>query len=254
MFRENWQRFAVISTLYLATLLIVFQFNIPIFRAINGFYSELFQYPMLFLTALADGILVFMVGTLLFEKDNERYIKFIFSLLLTAVIVNTIKHFFPSQRPPQFFAGQDLFIIGDTFSERSFPSGHSAAIMVLARFFTFRQPLYIAIPILLVCILAALSRAYVGVHFPIDILVGGGIGFFLGDFIFRSGDKYRISNSPRFFRIQTLITYPLAILAGIYFIISESKGYEPIDLMLNTLVLLLALYFVVRFVRMIRAK
>ncbi|MES0491474.1 MAG: phosphatase PAP2 family protein [Leptospirales bacterium] len=254
MFKESWQRFAIVSFLYLVALFTVFQYNIPIFRAINGFYTDLFQYPMLFLTAMADGLIVFIIATLFFKKRNEKHARFILSLLATALLVNTIKYYFPALRPPKLLQGESLFIIGDVFSNRSFPSGHAAAIMVLARFLTFRQPWYISIPVIFTCILAAISRVYVGVHFPLDILVGGGIGFFLGDFIFRSGTKYKISNYPAIQRWQTLITYPAAILIGVYFIISESKSYEPIDLTLNITVILTAIYFAFRFAQILKTK
>ena len=61
----------------------------------------------------------------------------------------------------------------------SFPSGHAASsfacAFVLATFAPrLRAPLYI------LAALIAFSRVYVGVHFPLDVLAGAGLGLLLG--------------------------------------------------------------------------
>lgn len=61
----------------------------------------------------------------------------------------------------------------------SFPSGHAASsfacAVVLASFAPrLRWPLFV------LAALIAFSRAYVGVHFPLDVLVGAGVGILLG--------------------------------------------------------------------------
>ena len=62
----------------------------------------------------------------------------------------------------------------------SFPSGHSTSSMA-ASIVMFRQlPRRVGIPALALGILICLSRLYVGVHYPTDVLCGALIGIVAG--------------------------------------------------------------------------
>ncbi len=90
-----------------------------------------------------------------------------------SLIANGIKHFFKRKRPAMFPS------IGDSPSDPSFPSAHSAQIIA------FIVPLYwIFMPVgtlnvilictaaVLVVILVASSRIYLQVHYPSDVFAG----------------------------------------------------------------------------------
>ncbi|MBN4076521.1 phosphatase PAP2 family protein [Gemmatimonas aurantiaca] len=71
---------------------------------------------------------------------------------------------------------------------KSFPSSHAANSFAVVSFFAF-APLYnsqqsqkyiIRILLLAIATIVALSRVFVGVHFPADILVGAGLGATIG--------------------------------------------------------------------------
>ena len=85
------------------------------------------------------------------------------STLLMAGSVSLLKDNTPSLRPD----GTDM---------RSFPSGHSggsfSAMLALYRW----VPKKIGIPAVILAALVALSRLYVGVHYPTDILAGCLVG------------------------------------------------------------------------------
>ena len=61
-------------------------------------------------------------------------------------------------------------------SDFSFPSGHTAASFAVAVVLLLRAPKKISIPAMILAVLISLSRLYVGVHYPTDVLGGAVIG------------------------------------------------------------------------------
>jgi undecaprenyl-diphosphatase len=70
--------------------------------------------------------------------------------------------------------------------ERSFPSGHAQAAFGTATYVSLVYP-RLAVPAAVVAVLIGVSRIYLGVHFPIDVLAGAllGIGFSVCGFLLR---------------------------------------------------------------------
>lgn len=133
-----------------------------------------------FITHLGDdGLLWIAMGiTLLFFKKT-RPIGFtvLLSLLFDYLIVNvTLKGLVARPRP---FVVNELIepLVGGVSPYRSFPSGHSSGSFA-AMFALYKWvPKKIGIPALVLATLVALSRLYVGVHYPTDIIGGCIIGF-----------------------------------------------------------------------------
>ena len=65
-------------------------------------------------------------------------------------------------------------------ADASFPSGHSGASFAAATAIFPWVPRRYGVPLLILAALIALSRLYVGVHFPTDVLAGTVIGILLG--------------------------------------------------------------------------
>jgi undecaprenyl-diphosphatase len=89
------------------------------------------------------------------------------------VLKNTLRRKRPAQALPGF---QSTIIAADEFS---FPSGHtSAAFLFATLLFLHFGPL--ALPAYGWAMAVAMSRVYLGVHFPTDTLVGAALGTGLG--------------------------------------------------------------------------
>ena len=104
------------------------------------------------------------------------------SLLIADWSANTLKHCFERIRPCNELNGMRLLVDCNP-SSFSMPSNHAAnAFAFVTPFFImFKDRMRYALVI--VAFFVALSRVYVGVHYPFDIIVGGVIGVALAIFV-----------------------------------------------------------------------
>lgn len=149
----------------------------------------------LFITHLGDeGILWIVMGIILLFWKKTRPIGFtvLISLLFDFLIINVALKDLVS-RPRPFVVNEAIQpLITDVSPYRSFPSGHSGGSFS-AMFALYRWvPKKLGIPALVLAAFVALSRLYVGVHHPTDILTGCVIGFscaFLAYKIVKNGQE-----------------------------------------------------------------
>jgi undecaprenyl-diphosphatase len=97
--------------------------------------------------------------------------------LATSLVVDVLKNAFDRARPPESDPGLgSLVALPDN---PSFPSGHSATAFAAATAVAVLCP-KLRLWALGLAAAVALSRVYLRVHFPLDVLVGGVIGAGLG--------------------------------------------------------------------------
>jgi len=80
----------------------------------------------------------------------------------------------------------DVQLLVKCGSGYSFPSSHASNHFAAAFFFIFtlgKRYKRIIIPLLIWAGLISFAQVYVGVHFPVDVICGGLLGFFLGKFV-----------------------------------------------------------------------
>lgn len=87
-------------------------------------------------------------------------------------LVNNIllKNLVARTRPYEAVAGLNRII--EAQSDFSFPSGHSGSSFAVAVVILLVCPRKYGIPAIILAMLIALSRLYVGVHYPTDVLAG----------------------------------------------------------------------------------
>ena len=98
------------------------------------------------------------------------------TLVLSHLVVQLIKRTVGRPRPSCRTASTALAAEPDRFS---FPSGHSAAAMSVALAYALAYPA-LATPLLIVAGLVGMSRVFLGVHYPGDVLMGQLIAALVG--------------------------------------------------------------------------
>ena len=136
------------------------------FAWLNGFWE--------FITSFGDGgrFWIFLILVLLIpEKTRKAGIVAACSLLLGFLITNVaLKPLVDRMRPYEF--SDAIIPLGRLPRDASFPSGHTSASFACALIYVRMLPKKYGIPLVVLAALIALSRLYLGVHFPTDVLGG----------------------------------------------------------------------------------
>ncbi len=135
---------------------------------------------MRFITSLGDGALIWIVLAavfLCFHRYRKTGVAMAVALLIGYLVTNLIlKNLVLRVRPYDALVGLQALI--GPLRDSSFPSGHATS-SIAAGFVALRgAPRYIGIPAFVLAVLIALSRLYLGVHYPTDVLAGALIGLF----------------------------------------------------------------------------
>lgn len=114
-----------------------------------------------------------VAGMLLDPGRAADYRRAMLGIGTTQLVNTAVKGIFRRRRP----ALEELPALVKLPTSLSFPSAHSSTSFAAARAFSALMP---APPLYVGAGLMALSRVYVGVHFPSDIAVGAGLGLMIG--------------------------------------------------------------------------
>jgi membrane-associated phospholipid phosphatase len=125
-------------------------------------FSSLGEHSRLWLTA---GTL----GAALHTGRRGVYVRLVLTVSAAEVVNALVKMGIDRPRP----ALADLPPLMSTRSPRSFPSAHATTSFAAARLLAQAVP---AAPVYVVAGAMALSRPYVGVHYPSDVLAGMALG------------------------------------------------------------------------------
>ncbi|MBQ6622600.1 MAG: phosphatase PAP2 family protein [Mogibacterium sp.] len=127
-----------------------------------------------FITHLGDSGMIwilFVLLMLLFRATRKDGLWSGIALAASYIINNLLlKNLIARIRPYEIFSAVQLLV--EQQSDFSFPSGHSAASFVVAISMYIYLPKRYGIPALILAFLISLSRIYVGVHYPLDVVCG----------------------------------------------------------------------------------
>jgi undecaprenyl-diphosphatase len=136
-------------------------------------------------------VYLIVIFLLLFLLRFKKYWEMVLKALISAVfarfiIVEIIRLIYPRQRP---FIAKSINLLVDKLNQLAFPSGHAAFCFGLATIVYFYNK-KIGILLFFASGLISISRVFVGIHWPTDILAGALVGIFSGWFIQKITEKY----------------------------------------------------------------
>ena len=139
-------------------------------ESMNGFWR--------FITSLGDdGLFWIGLGILMlfFKKTRKPGMAGLLAMALNFLMTNlTIKNLVARPRP--YTVLENLEILIEQPGEFSFPSGHTSSSFAFAVAVYLLLPKKYGVPALVLAALISLSRLYVGVHYPTDVLGGFIVG------------------------------------------------------------------------------
>lgn len=148
-----------------------------------GFLTPIMQ----LITSLGDDGIFWIVLTvilLIFKKTRKAGLCCALALILDLLVVNiALKPLFARVRPYKVM--EDIIIITALPGDHSFPSGHSGCSFAAAWALLKTVDKKWGVPAVVLAALIALSRLYVGVHYPTDVLCGAIIGIILAEIAVR---------------------------------------------------------------------
>lgn len=219
------------------------------------------------ITVLGNQGFLYFFLPILYWCWKKRAGLFLMILVILACYFNyIIKGLFGWERPPS-----DLWLIN--VDGYSFPSTHAVSAVVIWGYLAYEiKRLWFTITAIVLILLIAFSRVYLGVHYPQDVLVGLAVGtFFLHLYrlmikwfgprlatvndLIKSGVVIALSLGMLLIEPNTMIATGAGILAGIYigFLIephvadfdTDGKWYYQILKTVLGLTILLALWQII---------
>ena len=187
------------------------EFELNIIRAIqsiaNPFLDGLFQ----FITMFGEEAILIPLIAVIYWAFNKKMGEYIAYASLTSVLVNgAIKDIFKAKRPIGEPGIRSLRV--ETATGYSFPSGHTqgtASFWSAIAIYLKNNYMY-AISALII-ILVAISRLYLGVHYPKDVLFGAIFGILTSFITYKLFNK--VNNKIALYFITFIIFIPALLYA-----------------------------------------
>lgn len=189
----------ILPTLFLLSIILILYLNDAL--TINNyiqiqkscfFYinSTLSEYPntLINLTQLGDEVISLSFLSIFFVYRPKVWESLIPASLFSALISVLLKRFFAVPRPAAVFDHNNFNIIGETLSGKtSLPSGHSITVFMLLTVLLFafmpkqqiKKTLWYIL-IMMSGLILVFTRVGVGAHYPLDVIIGGAIGYISG--------------------------------------------------------------------------
>jgi membrane-associated phospholipid phosphatase len=152
--------------------------DVWLFMLLNarGRRSAWMDWLMLAVTQLGNFIFAIILTMIIFlAGDRTVAYELVLGTMILGLIVTSMKILIHRTRP--FIKLQNIRIIGSRASGQSFPSGHTSQAFFLATLLSHYYGLGVyTLVFYLIAGLVGLTRIYVGMHYPRDVLGGAMVG------------------------------------------------------------------------------
>ena len=156
----------------------LYEVDSQLFRSINKYFDHpLLQRYFRIITHLGGATFTIagVVLLMLFTRQEVQMtaIAAAISLAVSHLPVAIMKKIYPRRRP--YFVLENTNVLDNPLKDHSFPSGHTTAIFSVTVPFILLSPLLCS-ALLFIGVSVGLSRIFLGLHYPSDVLVGMMLG------------------------------------------------------------------------------
>jgi len=168
-----WVLFVLVSAFL---LLMKESVNSAYFFKINQTSQHFSPELLASVTDMGNGVVTGSIMVMVLCFKPAWILRTLLAAMICLVMTHTLKSYFDAYRPAALL--EQITIIGDARHSKSFPSGHTATIFLLAGVaFLSSRRLLSRIFFVSLAVIVGLSRISVGAHWPIDIALGAIIGW-----------------------------------------------------------------------------
>ena len=214
--------------LFLTLLLWLSDLNQPLFLFLNTIGIDQSDRLWASLTLLGDTLVAFTLMSLFLRNRLDIIGALFIAAVFATLWAQGLKPLVDHPRPLALLGSDNVYVIGQALKQHSFPSGHTTTAFTLAGVIILRgvHPL-LALGVLVLALLAGVSRAVVGAHWPLDIsvgMLGGWLSATLGVWL---AEKWPLKAGPRL-RLWLILFFMACALA---LLLTRQLGYpQAIDL------------------------
>ena len=137
---------------------------------------------MVAFSAIGLTYILVLVGLILWwRKHRELAIDVVVLIIISDLVTGGLKLLFMRERPFEVLSDVHMLSWGSltTAGGYAMPSGHTARGFAMATLIALGTRLRVGASVLAVATLVGLSRIYLGVHWPSDVLAGALLGILL---------------------------------------------------------------------------
>ncbi len=171
---------AIISSglFLIAIIILLLDANTQLFLLINKVGTAFVDETWIFLTLFGNQMIALVLLSIPFSRQPDLLRVALIAVLASFLITSGIKELIGLERPYLFLDPASFHLIGEKLTSPAFPSGHTAtafAIMGGIGFYFKNNALLLLM--LFLATLVGVSRIMLGVHWPIDVVVGAALGW-----------------------------------------------------------------------------
>lgn len=159
----------------------MFNFEIEILKWLEGLRTSFLNVLFESITLLGEETLIILLVVALWFAVDKKLAQQVFFVTATSLSLNgIIKNF--AQVPRPFTKGISCVRV-DTATGYSFPSGHTQGFATWSSFFAIKvKKIWLSVLVGVLITLVAVSRLYLGAHYPSDVIVAVVLGVSLSAF------------------------------------------------------------------------